>query len=180
MRRTLLLNARSWEPMNFISDVKALYLIDKGRAEIVHNMEGELSVWPDMVYKSANTEYPVPATIVLVGDRVKRNWRRPRFRKKVLFNRDRWMCVYCDAKLSWRNATIDHVHPESKGGPTTWENCVAACSACNRRKANKSLDEARMTLRFKPGEPSSLDFWDISRCSSWHDDWNLFIKDKRR
>jgi 5-methylcytosine-specific restriction endonuclease McrA len=29
---------------------------------------------------------------------------------------------------------IDHVHPESAGGPTTAENLVLACQRCNRRK----------------------------------------------
>lgn len=174
MRRVLQLNT-TWEPMKFISDVAALYLIGKGRAKIVHNMDGELSVWDDLTYRSAQKEFVVPATIVLVGDRVTHRPRRPRFRKKVLFNRDRWKCVYCDRKLSNRTATIDHVHPESKGGPTSWENCVAACGTCNRRKANKSLQEAGMRLRRQPKAPSSLDFWDVTKCSRWHKDWDMFL-----
>lgn len=174
MRRVLQLNT-TWEPMKFISDVDALYLVRKGRAKIVHNMDGQLSVWSDLTYSSAHETYAVPATIVLVGARVTHRPRRPRFRKKVLFNRDRWRCGYCDKKLSTRTATIDHVYPESRGGRLTWENCVTACSACNRRKANKTLEEAGMKLLKRPGPPSSLDFWDITKSDDWHSDWSVFI-----
>lgn len=177
MRRVLQLNT-TWEPMNFIADVDAMYLINKGRAKIIHNMEGNLSVWDDLVYRSATQEWPIPATIVLVGSRVNHRPRRPRFRKKVLFNRDKWTCAYCRKKLNHRSATVDHIHPDSKGGLTTWENCVTACGACNRRKANKLLSESGMTLHYLPKAPSSLDFWDISRCSAYHSDWDIFLKKK--
>ena len=34
---------------------------------------------------------------------------------------------------------FDHVHPESKGGPTVPENIVLACRPCNRAKGSKVL-----------------------------------------
>ena len=38
--------------------------------------------------------------------------------------------------------TIDHVIPRSQGGTSTWENCVLACVACNKRKADRTPHQA--------------------------------------
>ncbi len=39
--------------------------------------------------------------------------------------------------------TFDHLLPRSRGGHTTWGNVVAACSPCNLRKGNLTMDEAQ-------------------------------------
>ena len=40
--------------------------------------------------------------------------------------------------------TFDHVVPRSKGGQTSWENVVAACSCCNLTKGDKMPAVAKM------------------------------------
>jgi 5-methylcytosine-specific restriction endonuclease McrA len=50
--------------------------------------------------------------------------------------------------------TVDHIHPKSRGGENTWLNLVTCCGSCNRKKGDKTPDEANMKLRFKPYEPS--------------------------
>ena len=50
--------------------------------------------------------------------------------------------------------TIDHVLPRSRGGTSTGENCVLACVACNKRKADRTPAEAHMPLRKTPVRPS--------------------------
>jgi 5-methylcytosine-specific restriction endonuclease McrA len=45
-------------------------------------------------------------------------------------------CVYCDAPAK---LTLDHLTPVSRGGMTTWDNCVPACRSCNSSK-NSSID----------------------------------------
>lgn len=173
MRRVLLLNA-SYEPLNFISDQRALRLVLKNKAEIFMNMNGERSTWDGVKFSSPTTEFDVPATIRLMN-RVNGKWRPPRFRKKVLFNRDSWQCQYCREGLYWDTATIDHVVPRSHGGPTSWLNCVAACRRCNRHKANRTPEQAQMNLIKQPVAPSALHFWDVRRSQHWHDDWNDFV-----
>ena len=42
----------------------------------------------------------------------------------------------------------------SKGGQTTWENVVAACSPCNLRKGNLTPQQARMFPRQLPFAPT--------------------------
>jgi 5-methylcytosine-specific restriction endonuclease McrA len=36
------------------------------------------------------------------------------------------------------DATLDHVVPQAEGGPTTPENCVMACFACNQRRGKET------------------------------------------
>jgi hypothetical protein len=49
-----------------------------------------------------------------------------------------------------RGTTIDHVVPRSQGGTTTWENCVMACSPCNFKKADKTMEQLGWTLKKTP------------------------------
>jgi len=44
--------------------------------------------------------------------------------------------------------------PKSRGGGSTWENCVLACIECNKRKANRTPDEAGMKLKKTPKKPT--------------------------
>jgi 5-methylcytosine-specific restriction endonuclease McrA len=106
----------------------------------------------DRMIKTASTPIPAPEVIVLkkYGERPpeKINFNRPN-----LYRRDDHSCQYCGAQLPNRNLTVEHVLPRSRGGPTTWENCVAACKRCNSDKADKTPKEAGMRLRKKPAKP---------------------------
>jgi 5-methylcytosine-specific restriction endonuclease McrA len=42
------------------------------------------------------------------------------------------------------------VIPRSRGGSSTWENLVACCHPCNRRKGNQTPIEASMKLSREP------------------------------
>jgi 5-methylcytosine-specific restriction endonuclease McrA len=47
--------------------------------------------------------------------------------------------------------TLDHVVPRSRGGASTWENLVACCHSCNRKKGNSLLNEIHdMSLMREP------------------------------
>ncbi|MGG4033269.1 HNH endonuclease [Paenibacillus cisolokensis] len=50
----------------------------------------------------------------------------------LILQRDGYTCRYCGRY----GDTIDHVLPKSKGGLSTPQNCVCACSACNLKKAD--------------------------------------------
>jgi 5-methylcytosine-specific restriction endonuclease McrA len=45
-------------------------------------------------------------------------------------------CVYCGTSLGIDNATLDHVHPLSRGGDHAPGNLVAACQPCNQLKGS--------------------------------------------
>lgn len=173
MRRALLLNA-DWTPMHFISDWRAVRLVMNGRCEVVNDFEtGEPALW-DESFTSPGHSVRIPATLRLKRF-VHKRWKPPRFRKKVLFNRDDWSCQYCGKKLAWTNIEVEHVLPSSRGGLTSWLNCVAACKPCNKRKADQTPEEAGMLLLRKPAVPTALHFWDAVKSDSWHHSWNPFI-----
>ncbi|MYR05989.1 HNH endonuclease [Gordonia sp. SID5947] len=141
-RRVLLLNA-TYEPLTAISLRRAIVLVLRERADVVHADDGGLAV------HSADMSVPVPSVIRL------RSFVKVPYRAVVpltraaLMHRDRFRCGYCAAKAT----TIDHVLPRSRGGSHTWENCVACCASCNHRKADRLLSELGWTLRVQPGAP---------------------------
>jgi hypothetical protein len=55
--------------------------------------------------------------------------------------RARGCCEYCriEETSTGHEFTLDHVTPESRGGPTTPENLAYACIGCNVRKSNKTV-----------------------------------------
>jgi 5-methylcytosine-specific restriction endonuclease McrA len=59
---------------------------------------------------------------------------------------------------------MDHVLAASRGGKWEWENLVTACSSCNVKKGNKTLEEARMKLMKSPRVRSFV-ICDLSTCS---------------
>jgi hypothetical protein len=59
-------------------------------------------------------------------------------RKKRIFMRDAFRCVYCGAALPAEELTLDHVEPRMRGGDWSEGNLVTACQACNRLKAGEA------------------------------------------
>lgn len=57
-----------------------------------------------------------------------------------VFERDGFRCRYCGLDASETVLHADHRHPGSRGGPTTLENLVTACAACNLGKSDRPLD----------------------------------------
>lgn len=80
--------------------------------------------------------------------------RKPPLSRELLFLRDRCMCAYCGQTFKTKDLTLEHIHPESRGGPTSWTNLVAACVPCNQRKADRRPEEAKMELLYVPYVPN--------------------------
>jgi len=55
----------------------------------------------------------------------------PRSIAKAVFERDAYRCVRCG---TWQDLTVDHIHPESKGGTLDLNNLQTLCQSCNSRK----------------------------------------------
>jgi hypothetical protein len=74
-----------------------------------------------------------------------------------LLRRDRHTCAYCGRIQDPRELQAEHIRPASRGGAWSWMNLVAACAACNARKANRTPDEAGMPLLYLPYVPSRFE-----------------------
>jgi 5-methylcytosine-specific restriction endonuclease McrA len=106
----------------------------------------------DKTVRSPSFEMRLPS-VVSLKTYVKPS-RHPAFTSFNVFLRDRFSCQYCGAR---DDLTFDHVVPRSKGGQTTWENVVAACSPCNLRKGDRLPREVEMWPMQAPFAPTLLD-----------------------
>lgn len=144
-RHVLLLNA-SYEPLTTLPMRRAILLVLREKAEVVHDDAA------GTVLRSATTALSVPSVIRL------RRYIRVPYRRRIpltrvaLMRRDGYHCAYCGKRAE----TIDHVIPRSRGGTHVWENCVASCKPCNHRKADHFLDELGWKLRVTPHVPRGL------------------------
>ena len=101
--------------------------------------------------------------------------RSPAFTRFNVFLRDRFQCQYCSDR---DDLTFDHLIPRSRGGQTTWENVVTACSPCNLRKGGKTPAMARMYPSQKPFRPTVADLHNNGRQfppNYLHDSWMDYI-----
>src|SRR4249919_3869412 len=141
--RVLVLNA-SYEPINVCTVRRAVVLLLKSKAEVVENATWEL--------RSERSTMSRPVVIRLVAYVVvPRDTHRRKITRRAVFARDNWTCQYCGSRS---NLTVDHVIPRSKGGLSTWDNIVASCAPCNRRKADRLPRQANMHPASTPKVPS--------------------------
>ena len=141
----LVLNA-SYEPINVCAARRAIILVLKGVA-MMEEANGHY-------LHSAPLAMHVPSVIRLLEYRRIPHQTRALSRKNILL-RDRNTCQYCGKILAAGELTLDHVIPRSRGGASSWENLVACCHTCNRRKGNLLPHESDMKLharapRFQP------------------------------
>lgn len=57
--------------------------------------------------------------------------------KSYIYKREKKSCFYCKKTLKYRQITLDHFFPKSKGGSEDVFNLVLACKFCNRLKGNR-------------------------------------------
>ena len=122
---------------------RAVVLLLKDKAELLERGGWELH--------SENATLARPVVIRLVSYvHVPRDAHRRKITRRAVFARDGWTCQYCGSRS---NLTVDHVIPRSKGGSSSWENIVASCAPCNRRKGDRLPTQAGMHPRHAPRTP---------------------------
>jgi 5-methylcytosine-specific restriction endonuclease McrA len=143
----LVLN-ENYLPLNICKVRRAVVLVLIGKAEVVENGRG--------YFNSAAESFEIPSVIRLVY--LVRKQSHPRKMTKLeIFNRDKYTCQYCGRET--KELTLDHVNPRRRNGEHTWENVVAACIPCNRRKAGRTPVEAGMPLLRQPRAPGNIGFY---------------------
>jgi 5-methylcytosine-specific restriction endonuclease McrA len=142
----LVLNA-SYEPINICGARRALVLVLKGVAKTEEEQGA--------ILHAARVRVPMPSVIRLLEYRRIPHQTRALSRKNILL-RDRNTCQYCGVVLPAGELTLDHVMPRSRNGLSTWENLVACCHSCNRRKGNSLLHELTDMQLLREPRPFSL------------------------
>jgi len=158
----LVLNS-NYLPINITSFKKAFKLVYKGKAEVV--LEGE----DTYLISSIKTKFKKPSIIRLIYN-VNVPYRKVILSKENIFKRDNFTCAYCGR---FRDLTVDHIFPKSKGGKDSWDNLISACQKCNSKKGDRTLEQAGMKLLFKPYKPSPLHF--MCEANRFREGWGDYL-----
>lgn len=186
-RNSVLVLNKNWQAINVKTPLDALSMMFADTATGL-NILGEYDMtplkWDDWVKlpPDSNSEYvktvrgqiKVPRVIVLSKfNQVPKC--RPKFTVKNLWERDRGICQYSGKKLTPNEGNIDHVLPKSRGGKTSWTNCVLSHKDINSRKGNKTPAEAGLKLLKQPAEPIALPASVYIHNSHNIPEWNPFL-----
>ena len=159
-KQVLVLN-RAFLPIQITTVRHAIELLCQERAKVVNSeyVTFSLDEWmieSAMVFKqqgsndadvirSISAMVLLPKVITLTDYTVVPK-RIMRFRRRDVFQRDNHACQYCSNQYPVEELTLDHIVPRSRGGVTTWENCITSCRPCNTVKADRTPQEAGMPL----------------------------------
>ncbi len=184
----LVLN-RLWQAVNICTVKRSISLLCQGHAQVVLKERGTFNTfgfedWKDFstrtvaekdeVVRAVSFKIKVPRVILLLFyDRLPMN--EVQFTRKNIFERDGNRCQYCGKKFDTRELSLDHVLPKSRGGLTTWDNIVCACSFCNAHKGRSTLEEAKMRLIKKPRKPKWHPFITVGFRTVKHKSWDHFL-----
>lgn len=167
MERILVLNS-TYEPLQVISWKRALRMLFQGKVEVLEEYDREVC----SVYLSIR----LPSVLRLLRYvKVKRHHNQVKFTRSNIYSRDRYCCQYCGRRLSAGHLTYDHVVPVARGGSKNWENIVTSCIPCNRKKGNRTPEEAGLKLLKRPkapyGFPHRITFllWESKAPETWKD-----------
>ena len=182
-RPALVLN-RNWQPVNVATVARALVLLWNESARVVDPADYQLYTWADWsrlaprddepVIRTIRQRLRVPEVIALTAyDRLPTA--AVTFSRRNIFKRDHFTCQYCAVQPGPEELTIDHVLPRSQGGTSTWENCVLSCVDCNKRKADRTPEQAGIRLRKQPVRPTRKPLYAAHR--ERIESWSKFVSE---
>jgi len=151
MTNCILLNA-DYSFLNLVDWKKAMCLMSKDKVQV-------LTYSQRIVRTAGGLLLKVPAVVRLI--KLIRSLYRSRvpFSKANILVRDGCRCAYCGSKRE--KLTLDHIIPKSRGGSSTFENCVASCRPCNNHKGCRTPREAGMVLQIRAYQPTIAEFLQI-------------------
>lgn len=121
----------------------------------------------------------VPTVMVLSNfDRVP--LKRPSFSLRGLWLRDGGKCQYTGRDLKMGEGNIDHVIPQSRGGETSWENCVLSDRVVNNRKAARTPKEAGLRLLRRPFRPATVPVTQLLENQYQIPEWEVFLGKQKK
>ena len=186
-RNTVLVLNKNWQAVGIKNpaDTFAMLMTDAATGLDIRGLDYMVPLrWNDWVklpieddddfVQTINQKIKIPKVIILSRfDRVPK--KRPRFSQKNIWIRDNFTCQYTGKKLRPGEGNIDHVVPRSKGGSTSWDNCVLACKQVNAKKADATPEEAGLKLLKKPEPPKELPVFHYITNKHNVKEWEIFL-----
>lgn len=187
----LVLN-RTYSAVHVIGVRRAFSLLCRELAEVIHIEDGtyanyDFASWREVSeararfkepqqdwIRAVNFEIQVPRVLrLLTYDRMPKQ--TIRFNRRNIFARDGNRCQYCGKKFPMSELSLDHVHPRSQGGETSWENIACCCVKCNVKKGGRTPEEANMHLIRKPVKPKRSPMLAIKLGNPKYESWKTFL-----
>jgi len=187
LNRPVLTLNKSWAAFGTMPVKDAIVLMMRGSADALCTVTFMRYSWdqwiadttnlPEVPYyiRTPNVSIPAPQ-VVIMNNYADIHRKMVRYSKTAIHRRDKYTCQYCLKKQKLSDLTVDHIHPQSKGGVTSWENCVSACKTCNGKKDSRTLAQAGLTLIKTPKRPRWNPIISI-REESRPDAWKPLLKE---
>jgi len=186
-KATVLVLNRNWQAINVRTPADAFCQMATNVATALE-IESEDSLRPvtweewialpirpqDNCVRTAHSAVRVP-TVIVCCNYAKVPRKRPTLSARNIRERDGNRCQYTGRVLGHDEGSIDHVLPRSRGGRTSWENCVLASKDINARKGDRLPQEVGLRLLTLPKAPVALPATVTIHNSHGIRDWELFL-----
>ncbi|MEM7145279.1 MAG: HNH endonuclease [Verrucomicrobiota bacterium] len=186
-KNTVLVLNRNWQAINITTPAMAFCQMstDVATGLDIHGKEHMIPVtwnqWRELPVREADTSIgtahgPVRVpTVIVLANFARVPMKRPKFSARNIWLRDNGRCQYTGRALAPGEGNIDHVLPRSRGGESTWENCVLARKSVNSRKADKTPREAGLKLLREPRSPRDVPVTALLKNPNQIADWEPFL-----
>ena len=186
-KSTVLVLNRHWQAIHVKTPAEAFCMMASDAATALDIAGGyfvskKWSEWLSLPIREEDNSVNTPRgpvrtpTVIIAVNYAKVPLRRPRFGARGIWERDGGVCQYTGRKLSPDEGNIDHVIPRSRGGRTSWDNCVLAHRKVNAAKADRLPHEAGLRLRSRPVAPRALPTSAFIRNRHSVLDWEHFLR----
>src|SRR6201987_205569 len=186
-KSTVLVLNRNWQAIDVKTPAQAFCMMANGNATAL-DIQGTGDMCPvrwnewlelepreqDTAVRTVRGLVRVPTVLVLARyNKVPK--RRPKLSAKGIWERDGGPYQYTGKKLAPHAVNIEDVVPRSRGGLTSWENCVLADKRINSLKGNRLPEDVGLQLKKRPQTPRELPVTYFIRNAHNVADWEHFL-----
>ncbi|MGF1657571.1 MAG: HNH endonuclease [Verrucomicrobiales bacterium] len=186
-KATVLVLNRNWQAINVRTPAEAFCQMCTGSVTALDiDAEGSMrpvrwSEWLELPVRENDVSILTPRglirvpTVIVLARYSRVPKKRPRFSAKAIWERDGHRCQYTGRVLKAGEGNIDHVIPRSRGGKTSWDNCVLASKEVNTKKGNRLPEEIGLRLLKAPKAPVEVPTTILIRNHHKIPDWDHFL-----
>jgi 5-methylcytosine-specific restriction endonuclease McrA len=179
---------RNWQAIHVKTPAEAFCMMASGSATGLdvrgddHIVPVSWEDWLALAVREDDNQVNTPRgpvrvpTVIVAANYAKVPLCRPRFGARGIWERDGGVCQYTGRKLAPDEGNIDHVVPRSRGGESSWENCVLSHREVNSRKGDRLPQEVGLRLVKKPGVPRAVPATFLIRNHHGIRDWQRFLR----